>query len=79
MAKSDVKFRNAKSLETPYKLGDTLGLYLLVNPSGAKYWRLKYRLDGKEKLLAVAVYPDVENSEYVKEQMQRNANHWLLE
>jgi hypothetical protein len=79
MAKPDVKFRNAKSLETPYKLGDTLGLYLLVNPSGAKYWRLKYRLDGKEKLLAVAVYPDVENSEYVKEQMQRNANQWLLE
>jgi integrase len=59
MAKPDVKFRNAKPLETPYKLGDALGLYLLVNPSGAKYWRLKYRLEGKEKLLAVGVYPDV--------------------
>jgi integrase len=59
MAKPDVKFRNAKPLETPYKLGDALGLYLLVNPSGAKYWRLKYRLEGKEKLLAVGVYPEV--------------------
>jgi hypothetical protein len=34
MAKPDVKFRNAKPLEKPYKLGDALGLYLLVNPSG---------------------------------------------
>jgi integrase len=59
MAKPDVKFRNAKPLEKPYKLGDALGLYLLVNPSGAKYWRLKYRLEGKEKLLAVGVYPEV--------------------
>jgi hypothetical protein len=37
MVKPDVKFRNAKPLEKPYKLGDALGLYLLVNPSGAKY------------------------------------------
>jgi hypothetical protein len=59
MVKPDVKFRNAKPLEKPYKLGDALGLYLLVNPSGAKYWRLKYRLEGKEKLLAVGVYPEV--------------------
>jgi hypothetical protein len=59
MAKPDVKFRNAKPTEDPYKLGDSLGLYLLVNPSGAKYWRFKYRLDGKEKLLALGVYPDV--------------------
>ncbi|MGL4230238.1 MAG: Arm DNA-binding domain-containing protein, partial [Casimicrobium sp.] len=59
MAKPDVKFRNAKPTEKPYKLGDSLGLYLLVNPSGSKYWRFKYRLDGKEKLLALGVYPDV--------------------
>jgi integrase len=59
MAKPDTKFRNAKPLEKPYKLGDELGLYLLVNPSGSKYWRLKFRLDGKEKLFALGVYPDV--------------------
>jgi len=59
MAKPDTKFRNAKPLEKPYKLGDELGLYLLVNPTGSKYWRLKFRLLGKEKLLALGVYPYV--------------------
>lgn len=33
-------------------------MYLLVSPNGSKYWRLKYRTDGKEKLLALGVYPD---------------------
>jgi integrase len=59
MAKSDTKFRNAKPMEKPYKLSDELGLYLLVNPVGSKYWRLKFRLDSVEKLFALGVYPDV--------------------
>ncbi len=59
MAKSDTKFRNAKPMEKPYKLSDELGLYLLVNPVGSKYWRLKFRIDGSEKLFALGVYPDV--------------------
>lgn len=50
---------NARQVGTakgkPYKLADGGGLYLLVNPNGAKYWRLKYRIAGKEKLLAVGV------------------------
>lgn len=49
----------AKPKDKPYKLSDGGGLYLLVNPTGARYWRLKYRVAGKEKLLAVGVYPDV--------------------
>ena len=49
----------AKGKEKPYKLADGGGLYMLVNPNGAKYWRMKYRVAGKEKLLAVGVYPDV--------------------
>ena len=49
----------AKGKDKPYKLADGGGLYLLVNPNGSKYWRLKYRASGKEKLLAVGVYPDV--------------------
>ncbi|HEB4875613.1 TPA: tyrosine-type recombinase/integrase [Kluyvera ascorbata F0526] len=49
----------AKPKDKPYKLADGGGLYLLVNPNGAKYWRLKYRVVGKEKLLALGVYPDV--------------------
>jgi hypothetical protein len=42
-----------------YKLSDGRGLYLLVHPNGAKYWRLKYRFDGREKLLAIGVHPDI--------------------
>lgn len=49
----------SKAKDKPYKLADGGGLYLLVNPNGTKYWRLKYRVAGKEKLLAVGVYPSV--------------------
>ncbi|MGQ9450681.1 tyrosine-type recombinase/integrase [Leclercia sp. TB492] len=49
----------AKPKDKPYKLSDGGGLYLLVNPNGKRYWRLKYRVAGKEKLLAFGVYPDV--------------------
>lgn len=49
----------AKPKDKPYKLSDGGGLYLLVNPNGSRYWRLKYRVDGKEKLLALGVYPAV--------------------
>ncbi|MBF5089835.1 DUF4102 domain-containing protein [Novosphingobium sp. NBM11] len=59
MALTDVAIRNAKPREKPYKLGDSLGLFLLVQPSGGKLWRLKYRVDGKEKKLAIGSYPEV--------------------
>ncbi|MCX2497710.1 integrase [Plesiomonas shigelloides] len=48
-----------KPRDKAFKLSDGGGLYLLVNPSGSKYWRLKYRFVGKEKLLAIGVYPDI--------------------
>jgi integrase len=48
-----------KPQEKPYKLSDGGGLYLLVNPNGSRYWRLKYRYAGKEKLLSIGVFPDV--------------------
>lgn len=48
-----------KPRDRAFKLSDGGGLYLLVNPNGSRYWRLKYRFAGKEKLLAVGVYPDV--------------------
>ena len=51
--------KQAKSKDKPYKLADGGGLYLLVNPKGAKYWRYKYRYAGKEKTLALGVYPEV--------------------
>src|SRR5262249_42888434 len=55
----DAKVRNAKPKTRPYKIADGEGLFLLVMPSGSKYWRLKYTFVGKEKLLALGVYPDV--------------------
>lgn len=48
--------KNAKPGDKPKKITDEKGLFLLVNPNGSKYWRLKYRIDGKEKLLALGVY-----------------------
>lgn len=47
----------AKPKEKPYKLADGGSLYLLVNPNGKKYWRLKYRTPGGENVLALGVYP----------------------
>ncbi len=51
--------KTAKPREKPYKLADGGGMFLLVNPNGTKYWRLKYRVHGKEKMLALGVYPKV--------------------
>lgn len=59
MALTDPAIRKAKGREKQYKLADAAGLYLLVKPDGSKYWRLKYRHSGKEKLLAIGVYPQV--------------------
>lgn len=63
MALKDIAVRNAKPAERPYKMADGRGLYLLVNPNGSKWWRLKYRYGGKEKLLALGVYPEVSLSD----------------
>ena len=59
MALSDIKIKTAKSLDKPYKLSDSGGLYLIVNRNGSKYWRMKYRFAGKEKMLSIAVYLQV--------------------
>ncbi|MCP3714895.1 integrase arm-type DNA-binding domain-containing protein [Paraburkholderia sp. CNPSo 3281] len=59
MPLSDTAVRNAKPAEKPYKLADGEGMYLFVQPNGAKYWRMAYRLHGKQKVLALGVYPDV--------------------
>ncbi len=55
---SDAKVRNAKPKEKPYKMADGEGLFLMVMPTGSKYWRLKYFFGGKEKVLALGVYPE---------------------
>lgn len=51
--------KQAKPRDKAYKLADGGGLYLLVQPKGAKYWRYKYRYGGKEKVLALGVYDEV--------------------
>jgi integrase len=48
-----------KPLEKPYKRSDARGLYIEVHPNGSRYWRLKYRIHGHEKKLALGVWPDV--------------------
>jgi integrase len=59
MALSDSKVKSAKAAEKDYKVYDEKGLFLLVKANGSKYWRLKYMRDGKEKLLALGVYPEI--------------------
>lgn len=58
MPLSDTACKNAKSKEKPYKLADEKGMFLLINPNGSKYFRLKYRFGGTEKTLALGVYPE---------------------
>ena len=59
MSLNDVAIRAAKPGPKPMKLSDDRGLFLLVQPSGGKLWRLKYRIAGKEKKLSLGRYPDV--------------------
>jgi integrase len=59
MALTHTAIRNTKPSDKRFKLTDEKGLFLLVVPSGGKWWRLKYRFGRKEKLLSLGVYPDV--------------------
>lgn len=58
-ALTDARIRSAKPAERPFKLSDGGGLYLLVNPSGSRWWRFKYRVDGRERGISMGVYPHV--------------------
>jgi integrase len=60
---TDTKIRTSKPGEKPITLFDGRGLYLLVTPQGGKYWRWKYRYQGKGKLLSFGTYPDVSLSQ----------------
>lgn len=59
MSLSELQAKNAKPKERAYKLADGGGLFLLIQPNGAKLWRMKYRYGGKEKLLSFGAYPEV--------------------
>ena len=59
MTLTDTRIRNAKPKPKPYKFSDGGGMYLLVMPDGARYWRMDYRFAGKRRTLALGVYPVV--------------------
>jgi integrase len=59
MSLSDAKVRNASPRARPYKIADGEGLFLFITPPGGKYWRMRYFFAGKEKLLALGVYPEI--------------------
>src|SRR6185437_5736461 len=63
MALTPIEIRNAKPRDKAYKLADGDGMYLLITPTDARYWRLKYRFGGKEKVLAIGVFPEVSLAE----------------
>ena len=56
---TDTAIRAAKPREKLYKISDSGGMFLLVTPRGSRWWRLKYRVDGREKSLSLGVYPRV--------------------
>lgn len=59
MKLNDIAIKKAKPEVAPRKLSDGYGLYVLIHPNGGKYWQLAYRFAGKQKTLALGVYPDV--------------------
>ncbi|MGN6690434.1 MAG: Arm DNA-binding domain-containing protein, partial [Sphingopyxis sp.] len=63
MPLTDIAIRNAKPRDKQYKLADSGGLYLLITPPGGKLWRLKFRVSGRERKLAIGSYPEISLSE----------------
>jgi hypothetical protein len=77
---SDARIRAAEATERPYKLFDERGLFLLVTPAGGRLWRLRYRMAGVEKLLALGVYPVRKKSltsvrDKIRAKTKRNEGH----
>ena len=72
---TELGLRKAKPSSKPKKLSDGGGLFILLHPSGSKYWRMKYRFMGKEKLLALGVWPSVSLTEARK---KRNESKLIL-
>lgn len=59
MSLTEIECRNAKPSERTKRISAEQGLYLEITPTGRKYWRYKYRYAGKEKRLAIGVYPEI--------------------
>lgn len=63
MALTDTRIRTIKATDKPVKLTDGHGMHVLIHPNGSKYWRLQYRFGGKQKMLALGIYPEVSLAE----------------
>lgn len=59
MSLTDIKVRSLKGRDRQYKVADGRGLFLVITPTGSKYWRFRYRFADREKSLALGIYPDV--------------------
>jgi len=59
MSLTDTSIRNLQPRDKSFKVFDERGLFLIVTPGGGKWWRFKYRCDGKEGQISLGVYPDV--------------------
>ncbi len=59
MPLTDREIKTAQPREKAYKLSDEKGLFVQVSPKGSKLWRMKYRFEGKEKLLSIGAYPEI--------------------
>ncbi len=77
MPLTDRQAKAALAKDKDYKLSDEKGLFLLVKKTGAKYWRMKYRFNRKEKLLSIGVYPETTLKRARK--VRDNARQLLLE
>ncbi|HBH5023389.1 TPA: tyrosine-type recombinase/integrase [Escherichia coli] len=63
MSLTDAKIRTLKPSDKPFKVSDSHGLYLLVEPGGSRHWYLKYRISGKESRIALGAYPAISLSD----------------
>lgn len=63
MPLSAMAVARAKPTNKPYKLRDERGMFLLMTPSGGRYWRFNFRFDGQYRTLAFGTYPDVSLAE----------------
>jgi hypothetical protein len=75
MSLSDTKIRSIKPSDKPFKLTDSHGLYLLVNPGGSRLWYLKYRFNRKESRIALGAYPQVSLSD-APSSVMASVNYW---
>lgn len=76
MPLTDTAIHKTLPVDKPFKLSDEKGPFLPINPNGSRYWKLKYRFAGKERKLALGVYPEV-SLNLVRQKRQR-WNGWTV-